>query len=236
MARFNPIFTFPAEHHSAGESEHPEFPEPALSYDTGPSAFQAIYSDEAHESANPTEWHLPMSVSDARHPTTTEQKMQTAQREASLDVDFEVDVAVTERSKDKGRGSGDRTGASGTARGNKLWQCWDHRSCNGREFSSRSNLLRHQKEKSKRKAASASSDGGSATSSHQSSPIEDGRSGDKKDPMCLLCGAVFTRNSARNTHLANQSCNRIRRYSNGRTRPSKVPLANNPNLVEGLHY
>lgn len=86
-------------------------------------------------------------------------------------------------------------------------QCWDH-GCNGREFASKSNLMRHMKEKA----------------------------GKSTKVVCPLCGGCFTRNSARDTHLAKQSCNRIRRYSNGRLRPSKVALLSNPNLVEGVHY
>ncbi|KAI1144829.1 hypothetical protein F4825DRAFT_445428 [Nemania diffusa] len=74
-------------------------------------------------------------------------------------------------------------------------QCWDH-GCNGREFSSRSNYRRHVRE----------------------------RSGSSAKCTCPMCGAVFTRTSARDTHLAKQSCNRIRRYSNGRPRPSQLAI------------
>ncbi|KAI1120135.1 hypothetical protein F5Y10DRAFT_273373 [Nemania abortiva] len=74
-------------------------------------------------------------------------------------------------------------------------QCWEH-GCNGREFSSRSNYLRHVRE----------------------------RSGSSAKCTCPLCGAIFTRSSARDTHLAKQSCNRIRRYSNGRLRPSQLAI------------
>ncbi|EED11732.1 hypothetical protein TSTA_109110 [Talaromyces stipitatus ATCC 10500] len=52
-------------------------------------------------------------------------------------------------------------------------QCWDH-GCNGREFSTFSNFMRHQREKS-----------GAATKWE-----------------CPHCGAVFTRSTARNTHIA----------------------------------
>ena len=69
-------------------------------------------------------------------------------------------------------------------------RCWEH-GCNGRKFSTRSNLIRHQIEKSKARPAC----------------------------KCPQCGAVFSRTSARNQHVAKQSCNRIRRYSNGRERP-----------------
>jgi hypothetical protein len=81
-------------------------------------------------------------------------------------------------------------------------RCWDH-GCNGREFSSKSNFMRHIKE----------------------------RSGASAKPICPLCGAVFARNSGRDRHLAKQSCNRIRRYSNGRPRPSRLALLGNPNYV-----
>ncbi|KAL8942177.1 MAG: hypothetical protein Q9211_001507 [Gyalolechia sp. 1 TL-2023] len=56
-------------------------------------------------------------------------------------------------------------------------QCWDH-GCNGRQFSTFSNLLRHQREKS-----------GTATKSY-----------------CPRCGAEFTRTTARNGHMAHDKC------------------------------
>ena len=56
-------------------------------------------------------------------------------------------------------------------------QCWEH-GCNGRYFSTFSNLLRHQREKS----------GTAAKSS------------------CPRCGAVFTRTTARNGHVDNEKC------------------------------
>lgn len=51
-------------------------------------------------------------------------------------------------------------------------QCWSH-GCNGREFSSMSNLLRHQRE----------------------------RSGAVTKAECPVCGAAFTRTTARNIHV-----------------------------------
>ncbi|WPG97396.1 Hypothetical protein R9X50_00017100 [Acrodontium crateriforme] len=63
-------------------------------------------------------------------------------------------------------------------------QCWDH-GCNGRQFSTFSNLLRHQREKS-----------GTATKSY-----------------CPRCGAEFTRTTARNGHLAHDKCTKTRRLS-----------------------
>ncbi|KAI0395733.1 hypothetical protein F5Y17DRAFT_175186 [Xylariaceae sp. FL0594] len=81
-------------------------------------------------------------------------------------------------------------------------RCWDH-GCNGREFSSKSNLMRHVKEKS----------------------------GASNKCCCPLCGAIFTRSSARDTHLAKMSCNKIRRYSNGRPRPSRLALLENPQVA-----
>ena len=86
-------------------------------------------------------------------------------------------------------------------------QCWDH-GCNGREFSSKSNFVRHKKEKEGEAAGAA----------------------------CPLCGGVFTRNSARDTHMAKQSCNRIRRYSNGRPRPSKIALLRSTNSAQSVNY
>ncbi|PYH46527.1 uncharacterized protein BP01DRAFT_372969 [Aspergillus saccharolyticus JOP 1030-1] len=61
-------------------------------------------------------------------------------------------------------------------------QCWDH-GCNGREFSTFSNLLRHQREKS----------------------------GVVAKAECPSCGAVFTRTTARNIHVAQGKCKGIAR-------------------------
>ena len=60
-------------------------------------------------------------------------------------------------------------------------QCWEH-GCNGRQFSTFSNLLRHQREKS----------GAAAKSS------------------CPNCGAEFTRTTARNGHMAHEKCKQRR--------------------------
>jgi hypothetical protein len=60
-------------------------------------------------------------------------------------------------------------------------QCWEH-GCNGRQFSTFSNLLRHQREKS-----------GQATKS-----------------SCPNCGAEFTRTTARNGHMAHEKCKQRR--------------------------
>lgn len=73
--------------------------------------------------------------------------------------------------------------------------CWEH-GCQGRVFSSWSNLRRHQKEKTRQEPAC----------------------------YCPRCGAYFSRTSGRNQHLANMSCTRIRRYSNGRIRPSILKI------------
>jgi hypothetical protein len=63
-------------------------------------------------------------------------------------------------------------------------QCWEH-GCGGRQFSTFSNLLRHQREKS-----------GTAAKSY-----------------CPKCGAEFTRTTARNGHLAHDKCTKQRRQS-----------------------
>ena len=60
-------------------------------------------------------------------------------------------------------------------------QCWEH-GCNGRQFSTFSNLLRHQREKS-----------GAAAKS-----------------TCPNCGAEFTRTTARNGHMAHEKCKQRR--------------------------
>ena len=57
--------------------------------------------------------------------------------------------------------------------------CWDH-GCNGRQFSTFSNLLRHQREKS----------------------------GQAAKAVCPNCGAEFTRTTARNGHMQHEKCKR----------------------------
>lgn len=69
-------------------------------------------------------------------------------------------------------------------------RCWEH-GCNGRQFSTVGNLVRHCREKSEQ----------------------------RPQRKCPRCGALFSRTTARNQHLAKNACNRIRRYSNGRQRP-----------------
>ena len=56
-------------------------------------------------------------------------------------------------------------------------QCWDH-GCNGRQFSTFSNLLRHQREKS----------------------------GSAMKAVCPYCGTEFTRTTARNGHMYGGKC------------------------------
>ena len=68
-------------------------------------------------------------------------------------------------------------------------RCWDH-GCNGREFSTFSNLLRHQREKS-----------GSAAKSY-----------------CPHCGAEFTRTTARNGHMEHGKCKNRRQSEASTTR------------------
>lgn len=80
--------------------------------------------------------------------------------------------------------------ADGHGDGDGGLRCWKH-GCNGRKFTTRSNLRRHLREKSHARPSCC----------------------------CPHCGAVFSRTTARNTHVARGSCGRIRRYSNGRIRP-----------------
>lgn len=60
-------------------------------------------------------------------------------------------------------------------------RCYDH-GCNGRQFSTFSNLLRHQREKS----------------------------GQAAKARCPNCGAEFTRTTARNGHLLHDKCKQRR--------------------------
>jgi len=84
----------------------------------------------------------------------------------------------------------DQGGINDTSGSNQDLRCWDH-GCNGRVFTTMSNLTRHRRE----------------------------HSNVRPSYHCPQCGAYFSRSTARNTHVENQSCTRIRRYSNGRQRP-----------------
>jgi hypothetical protein len=81
-----------------------------------------------------------------------------------------------------GGGGGGGGGAQDTVRvldPPKESRCWDH-GCNGRVFSTHSNLLRHQREKSGQAAKST----------------------------CPRCGAMFTRKTAMNGHMLHDKCKR----------------------------
>ncbi|KAM5470514.1 hypothetical protein MferCBS49748_002330 [Microsporum ferrugineum] len=60
---------------------------------------------------------------------------------------------------------------------NGRFQCWDS-CCNGRQFSNKSNFIRHQRE----------------------------RRGESYKLRCSFCDAVFSRSSARNAHEASRRC------------------------------
>lgn len=79
-------------------------------------------------------------------------------------------------------GSQDGGGHVRVVQGRPKPQCWEH-GCNGRQFSTFSNLLRHQREKS----------------------------GQAAKATCPNCGAEFTRTTARNGHLAHDKCKQQRR-------------------------
>jgi hypothetical protein len=71
-------------------------------------------------------------------------------------------------------------------------RCWDH-GCNGRIFSTHSNYLRHQREKSGQAAKST----------------------------CPRCGAVFTRKTAMNGHMLHDKCKRRIGYNSSSERSSR---------------
>lgn len=73
--------------------------------------------------------------------------------------------------------SSSESSASRAIQGRSKPRCWEH-GCNGRAFSTFSNLLRHQREKS----------------------------GQASKATCPNCGAVFTRTTARNGHLQFDKC------------------------------
>jgi len=72
-------------------------------------------------------------------------------------------------------------------------RCWDH-GCNGRIFSTHSNLLRHQREKSGQAAKST----------------------------CPRCGAMFTRKTAMNGHMLHDKCKRKSGYSSSSERSASA--------------
>ena len=75
-------------------------------------------------------------------------------------------------------------------------QCWDH-GCNGRQYSTLRNLLRHQRDKSARST----------------------------EVVCHRCGAEFTRKTARDGHLAYDKCKQKSPERDGRpkSRPHQTP-------------
>ncbi|KAK3330838.1 hypothetical protein B0H66DRAFT_528179 [Apodospora peruviana] len=77
--------------------------------------------------------------------------------------------------------SDDATGQVRVVQSRPKPQCWEH-GCNGRQFSTFSNLLRHQREKS----------------------------GQAAKATCHKCGAEFTRTTARNGHLLHDKCKQKR--------------------------
>ncbi len=89
------------------------------------------------------------------------------------------DTSCPESSQPSTRGSGWRPGTVATvsSASHPRPQCWDH-GCNGRQFSTFSNLLRHQRE----------------------------RTGVASKSYCPRCGAEFTRATARNGHVAHVKC------------------------------
>ncbi|KAF4996028.1 hypothetical protein FGRMN_4776 [Fusarium graminum] len=91
---------------------------------------------------------------------------------AGQDVGFMYQVPAV-----MGAGNGQEAGHVRVVQSRPKPRCWEH-GCNGRQFSTFSNLLRHQREKSGQ-AAKAS---------------------------CPNCGAEFTRTTARNGHLLHDKC------------------------------
>ncbi|KAG8527405.1 uncharacterized protein KY384_007557 [Bacidia gigantensis] len=88
-------------------------------------------------------------------------------------------------------------------------QCWDH-VCNGRTFSTFSNLLRHQREKS----------------------------GSSSKSVCPRCGAEFTSKKARDGHMAHDECKARHRaqLEHGREEPSSFdtshPATSGPHTLK----
>ncbi|KAI1379404.1 hypothetical protein F4677DRAFT_408902 [Hypoxylon crocopeplum] len=80
-----------------------------------------------------------------------------------------------------GGGAGQEAGHVRVVQSRPKPQCWEH-GCNGRQFSTFSNLLRHQREKS----------------------------GQAAKATCPNCGAEFTRTTARNGHLLHDKCKQRR--------------------------
>ncbi|KAK1624103.1 hypothetical protein BDP81DRAFT_464689 [Colletotrichum phormii] len=80
-----------------------------------------------------------------------------------------------------GPGAPDQRGHVRVVESRSKPECWEH-GCNGRQFSTFSNLLRHRREKS-----------GTATKA-----------------TCPNCGAEFTRTTARNGHLLHDKCKQRR--------------------------
>ncbi|KAE8340639.1 hypothetical protein BDV24DRAFT_61088 [Aspergillus arachidicola] len=101
----------------------------------------------------------------------------TGSQEDALDV-----VPSTSNLSDFGSPASQTTAAVHTNQGSQkedILRCWES-CCNGRAFSNRSNLTRHQRE----------------------------RRGESAKLRCSFCDAVFSRRAARDTHEASRRCRR----------------------------
>jgi len=160
-----------------------------------PSPYQQPYMDYASSNPAPAGAGLPShygyvdsSVQDLLHDGERRTNGNGCSRSLGGETGllYPMPPVMSDHASMGGRLSVDGAGAGGVrvVQTRPKPQCWEH-GCNGRQFSTFSNLLRHQREKS-----------GQATKA-----------------VCPNCGAEFTRTTARNGHLQHDKCKQRRTSS-----------------------
>ncbi|KAI0205037.1 hypothetical protein F4808DRAFT_320516 [Astrocystis sublimbata] len=152
------------------------------SYSTSPLPEHGNSHMYPHYSPLPSNDYMGMNYSAGYHhpPSTQSLSSQYSSRASSMS-DSGMMYSVQPPVLSSGNSSAPDAGHVRVVQSRPKPQCWEH-GCNGRQFSTFSNLLRHQREKS-----------GQATKA-----------------SCPNCGAEFTRTTARNGHLMHDKCKQRR--------------------------
>ncbi|UKZ79523.1 hypothetical protein TrVFT333_007278 [Trichoderma virens FT-333] len=155
-------------------------------YTTAPPAM-SLLSESAPALSDPSPSNYPMSV---EYPPTYATSNAYSISHSSIQTAGQ-DGGMVYRMPAMQSGSGASTAGSSSSQDSSSHvrvvqnrpkpRCWEH-GCNGRQFSTFSNLLRHQREKS----------------------------GQAAKATCPNCGAEFTRTTARNGHLLHDKCKQRR--------------------------
>ncbi|KAI1268759.1 hypothetical protein F5Y18DRAFT_166051 [Xylariaceae sp. FL1019] len=134
-----------------------------------------------HYSPLPSSDYMGMNYSPAFPPTTAQSLSSQYSSRASSMSESGIMYPVQPPVLPSGNPQGPDGGHVRVVQSRPKPQCWEH-GCNGRQFSTFSNLLRHQREKS----------------------------GQAAKATCPNCGAEFTRTTARNGHLLHDKCKQRR--------------------------